>query len=90
MENEKKEEKVYTPIDIDALSSYLAEDSLRVRTKDVPEEDLYPVELNKDSEGMRVEKEMASRWVTLLFNLKQTWAEFLYTFSKSTEDEENK
>ncbi len=88
MDNEK--EKKYESIDVQGMAEYLAKDSFNTRTKDIPHDDLFPTEISDNGEGMKVEKEMHSKWVLLMFSLVETWREFIYQFKKPDNEESNK
>lgn len=82
MDNNQEKKEEWVEVDIQAMAEYLGKDSFNTRVKDIPEEDLYPVELSHTGSGMEVGKELHPKWASLLFNLIDTWKEFIYQFKR--------
>lgn len=87
---EKSEEAIYTPIDVAGLSKYLTEDSFRERTRGIPEDDLFPVQIEDSGSDMKVVKEAASKWAHLWANIYDGWKSLIMEFKRPTHEEDNK
>jgi len=88
MEN-GKQERVYELIDVDGLSTCLAEDDWKDQTKNVHLDDLYSTNavLGTDGKSVEIVKEVRGRWSTLFFALKEGYLSLFYQFTKHTTDE---
>lgn len=89
MEKEQEKSEQWEVINVQEMAEYLAKDSFNTRTKDIPQDDLYPVEISDTGSGMKVGKEMHPKWVSLMFSLVETWKEFIYQFKRKEHEEAN-
>lgn len=82
---DKEKEKIYTLIDIDGLSTCLAEENWLVDTKNIRLDDLYEydtVEMPYPIPVFEIKKTVRSKWAHLFFALKDKYNELIYAYKK--------
>jgi len=71
--------KVYHEIDVDGLSTVLAEETWKQETANTTDEDLY--DIVADSSG-EVKKEVKGFWASEFFNLKEAYLYLIAQYKK--------
>lgn len=87
IDEQKDEISRYVTIDIDELSSALAEEDWRKETLKTPESDLYELvvsDIPGEVKNVKMEKQVKPHWTTLFFSLKESYVKLIksYTIDK--------
>ena len=80
----------WVEVDIDALSTALAENDITINTKGIDEKDVYQSDgvLTADGKGIEIVKTIRPYWSNLFWNGKQNYMEVIRSFSKLQHDED--
>ena len=78
----KEDQEEYAEINVSKLAESLAIDTFNMEVKNVPIDDVYPVELSDDGTGMKVEKELHPRWVNLMFSLRDSYKMLILSYKR--------
>lgn len=86
MVNDKEMNKpLYSMIDVEALSIALAEEDWKKITESVVTDDLYELvasPVQGEDKTVEMVRQVKGHWVTLLFDLKESYIKFIMTYCK--------
>jgi hypothetical protein len=79
----------FIEIDVERLSTALAEDDWMIQTKSVNTDDLWEniAVLDQNNTTARIIKEVRSRWTTLFFSLKTEYTNLIMSYAKIKSDD---
>ncbi len=86
------ENKQWVEVDIDKLSTVLAEDDWMIQVSAVNLDDLYEniAVLDPTNKSAKIMKEVRSKWATLFFLLKNEYTNLVMNYSKPQYDSQTK